>query len=63
MESPSVLEAGFRLDDLRVEELEPRLEFVTYACDTTSGPCSVCYVFGDGDGDFLPLLDSWFCGT
>jgi len=58
----TVTDVGFALADLRVEELEPRLEFTTYACDVPSGPCHVCYQFGDGDGDFLPLEDMWFCG-
>lgn len=57
MENVSVLAAGFSLDELRVEELEPRLEFTTYACysspvEVIDGECSACFV----DGRF-----GWFC--
>jgi hypothetical protein len=48
MENTSVLEAGFRLDDLRVEELEPRLEFTAPdfcgpAYIPAGGQCTSCF--------------------
>jgi hypothetical protein len=64
MERTAVLGAGFLFDDLHIEELEPRLEFVTYSCieANNAAGCSGCQMFGDGDGDFAPLLDEWACG-
>lgn len=51
MENVSVLEAGFPLDDLRVEELEPRLEFAYPACPV-GGCCEETgwIIWGDETG-------------
>jgi hypothetical protein len=51
---------GLPLDELRVEELEPRLEFVTYECRPIGGEC-VVYELGESDGDFQPVLGYYEC--
>jgi len=47
MNDISVLETGFPLDDLRVEELEPRLEFTYPPCP--AGDCCdpLMLIWGD----------------
>ncbi|MFG1708642.1 hypothetical protein ACFLIM_36125 [Nonomuraea sp. M3C6] len=42
MANTSVVEDGFPLDDLRVEELEPRLEFTAGGCWVIDGVCTFC---------------------
>jgi hypothetical protein len=51
MDSISVLETGFLLDDLRVEELEPRLEFAYPVCPA-GGCCeeTLPTIWGDANG-------------
>lgn len=50
MENTPVLEAGL-LGDLRVEELEPRLEFTGGGCLFIGDVCAFCLT-PDGDLDF-----------
>jgi hypothetical protein len=64
MENTSLLASGFTLDDLRVEALEPRLEFSTAeACnpDGPVNPCGVIRVYDTTDPDFQPLIDTYPC--
>jgi hypothetical protein len=54
METTSVLDTGFTLDDLRVEELEPRLEFDSGWCNiTTGGDCDIYYTEVSRNADFI----------
>lgn len=62
MESNTVPQTGLSLEDLRVEELEPRLEFAQIVC-VGSNPCEACYVLGEGDGDFAPVIDAFWCNN
>jgi hypothetical protein len=59
---PSKEEAMISLDELRVVELEPRLEFVTEICNyAPGGGCGTIQVFDDSDPDFWPLIDEYPC--
>jgi len=52
VENSSVLEAGFRSDDLGVEEMEPRLEFTGGGCLFIGDVCTFCLT-PSGDLDFV----------
>jgi hypothetical protein len=53
VENTSVSEAGFPLDDLQVEELEPRLEFAAIECGYLwwQEGCVIC--FNDSGPDII----------
>ena len=50
------------LDELHVEELEPRLEFVTEVCNyAPGGGCGTIQVFDDSNPDFWPMIGEYAC--
>jgi hypothetical protein len=54
MENTSVRATAFSIDDLRVEELEPRLEFDSGWCNiTTGGNCDIYYTESYRNPDFI----------
>jgi hypothetical protein len=54
-----VLDIGLSLDDLRVDELEPRLEFTPGYCNTEwGGDCSRQYEVIGTDPDFQQVVGS-----